>query len=341
MDLLGGWDRSGVAIHDPVKSLKQPATVIASVALFVALGSGAAVAGRLISGRTIVSHSIPASKLTRQAIASLRGARGKTGPQGPAGIQGTQGPKGATGSTGPMGPIGLTGPIGPIGPAGPIGATGPAGPQGPIGDTGPRGPQGATGPEGPQGPKGATGPEGPAGPAGTNSTNALAEASGLVAWTSDPALVTTSVTDTSGTIHGASVWLNKGDIVNWLSELVVTQGSGMTHAGYAIYDSNFNLVAQTADSPSAFQTATADSWVTLPLTSSYTVPSSGLYYLVDLLAGSTMPKIGIVANNAILAGANVLPGGVARGVKDNANLSAFPATLANTGSQLTRCMLAG
>jgi hypothetical protein len=154
-------------------------------------------------------------------------------------------------------------------------------------------------------------------------------------------LLTTSIADTSGTIHGASVWLNKGDIINWLGELVATDGSGMTHAAYGIYDSNFDLVAQTPDSPGAFETAKANSWVTLSLTSPYTVPASGLYYLVDLLAGSTMPKIGIVANNTILAGANVLPGGVARAVKDNGSFSDLPATLVNTGSQLTRCVLAG
>ncbi len=217
-------------------------------------------------------------------MASLRGQQGAPGAQGPAGPQGPKGATGQTGATGPAGPpgpigpmgltglTGLTGPIGPIGPAGPTGATGDTGAQGPQGLTGPQGPQGDTGATGPQGPKGPTGPQGPVGPQGPSAVNALAQSLGLVAWTSDPALVSASITDSSGSIHGAAVWLNKGDTVSWLSELVVSAGSGMTHGGFAIYDNDLDLLAQTADSPSAFQTAAADSWVKLPLTSPYTAP---------------------------------------------------------------------
>ena len=138
------------------------------------------------------------------------------------------------------------------------------------------------------------------------------------------------------------MWLNQGDTINWLAELLVNDGAGMTHGAFAIYDANLNLVAQTSDSPSAFQTAPADSWVKLSLTSPYTAPTSGLYYLVDLLAGSTIPKIGIVVSNAsILTGANVLPTGVPREVGGGTGFSAFPPSLTNKGSGLTRCILAG
>ena len=163
-----------------------------------------------------------------------------------------------------------------------------------------------------------------------------------MAWTSDPALVSSSITDSSGSIHGAAVWLNKGDTVNWLAQLVVADGSGMTHGTYAIYDADLDLVAQTDDSPSAFQTATADSWVKLSIPGGYSAPSSGLYYFVDLLAGSTIPKIGIVTSNAsILTGANLLPSGQPREVGSGTGFSAFPATLTNKGSGLTRCIVAG
>ncbi|HZT84343.1 MAG TPA: hypothetical protein VE984_02840 [Gaiellaceae bacterium] len=163
-----------------------------------------------------------------------------------------------------------------------------------------------------------------------------------MAWTSDPGLVSASVTDSSGSIHGAAVWLNQGDTINWLGELVVADGSGMTHGAFAVYDSELDLVAQTDDNPSAFQNAPTDSWVRLSLTSPYVVPSSGLYYFVDLLAGATMPKIGIVASNAaVLTGANLLPTGAPREVGGGTGFSAFPATLTNKGSGLTRCILAG
>ena len=304
-----------------MKNVKHPATILAALALFIALGSGAAVAGKLVSGRQLVNHSVSEQKLTNAAIKSLRGMQGPPGVQG---LQGNPGPKGATGPAGPTGPTGATGPAG---------ATGPTGPQGP---------QGPTGATGPQGTQGATGPQGPAGPAGPSAANALAQSLGLVAWTSDPALVSASITDSSGSIHGAAVWLNKGDTIDWLAELVVADGSGMTHGAFAIYDSDLELVAKTSDSPSDFQTAAADSWVKLPLTSSYTPPTSGLYYFVDLLAGSTIPKIGIVASSAsILTGANALPSGAPREIGGGTGFSAFPSTLTNKGSGLTRCIVAG
>jgi hypothetical protein len=147
--------------------------------------------------------------------------------------------------------------------------------------------------------------------------------------------------DSSGSIHGGSVWLNKGNKISWLAELIVARGSRMTHGAFAIYDANLHLVARTSDKPSAFQTAPADSWVKLPLTRPYTATASGRYYFVDLLAGATVPRIAIVGRSAaVLPGANVLPTGVPRAVGGGPGLSAFPSTLANKGSGLTRCILA-
>ena len=61
----------------------SPALVISVIALFVALGGGAALASGLISGNQIVNHSIPAKKLTAAAIKTLHG---QTGPAGPGAI---------------------------------------------------------------------------------------------------------------------------------------------------------------------------------------------------------------------------------------------------------------
>jgi len=122
------------------KHLRHPATVIAALALFVALGGGAAWAGGLIPGSRIKNHSIATKKLTKRALISLRGMTGPAGPQGIQGIQGTPGT--------PGGPQGPAGPQGPTGPRGLTGATGPAGPAGPQGATGQRGLTGATGPAG-------------------------------------------------------------------------------------------------------------------------------------------------------------------------------------------------
>ena len=94
-----------------------------------------------------------------------------------------------------------------------------SGERGAAGAAGAHGRYRRHGPPGSTGPDRTAGPQGPAGPEGPSSPNALAAASGLVAWTADPALVSTTRTDSSGTLHGGSVWLNEGDTINWLAEL--------------------------------------------------------------------------------------------------------------------------
>jgi hypothetical protein len=93
------WHRTATTDNRPVKGLRHPATILAAVALFVALGGGA-YATSFISGLRIQNHSIPAKKLTAAAIASLRGQRGPAGQTGPAGPTGPPGPKGDQGPAG-------------------------------------------------------------------------------------------------------------------------------------------------------------------------------------------------------------------------------------------------
>ena len=87
-----------------MKHLKHPATVIAALALFVALGGGAAWASGLISGSKIKNHSIAEKKLTSKAVKALRGHRGPKGATGAAGAPGAPGAPGTTGPPGPPGP---------------------------------------------------------------------------------------------------------------------------------------------------------------------------------------------------------------------------------------------
>lgn len=111
----------------------QPATVISSIALFVAL-SGTATAATLLTGANIKNNSLTgadvksssltgsdiknkslgASDLSASAIKSLKSA----GPAGPAGPAGAPGPQGAPGAGGPTGLTGETGQQGPPGPSG-------------------------------------------------------------------------------------------------------------------------------------------------------------------------------------------------------------------------------
>jgi hypothetical protein len=174
---------------------------------------------------------------------------------------------------------------------------------------------------------------------GADGTNDLAKASGLVAWTGDPALILQGAPDANGSIHGASVWLAAGDVVHSLAEVVTSAGSGMSHGMYAIYDGDLKLVAQTADTPAAFQVT--NQWVELALTSPYTVPTSGRYYFVDLLAATTtMPSIGNLGSLAASSSRNLLPSGMARGVNGGSGLSSFPSTLTLGTTGVSRCIVA-
>lgn len=84
------------------RSLGGPAIVLATVALFVALGQGAVAAGIVPLAR----HAITAGTATNalklggktpvQVKASLRGPQGQQGQQGPKGDPGPQGPSGSS-----------------------------------------------------------------------------------------------------------------------------------------------------------------------------------------------------------------------------------------------------
>lgn len=91
----------------------SPASLLALVALFVALG-GVSYAAATIDGKIIRNNSVPGKKLKNKAItnkkvkpgtlaanrltpaarSSLKGAEGQQGPAGPQGPQGPQGPAG-------------------------------------------------------------------------------------------------------------------------------------------------------------------------------------------------------------------------------------------------------
>jgi hypothetical protein len=280
--------------------------VAAAVVLAGATGAFAAQKYLITSSSQIKSGAISYANLSAAAKTRLAGRRGARGPAGQPGVQGLKGDAGAVGAPGL---------------------------QGPKGDGGATGADGAPGPQGPKGDTGATGP------AGADGAGALAKASGLVAWTDDPALMLDNETDLSGSVHGASVLLAKDQVITSLAELVATAGVAMTHGMFAIYDKNLNLVAQTADTPAAFQVS--DQWVELPLTSTYTVPATGLYYFADLVAATTtMPSIGTIGFSTVTDARNVLPGGVPRNINGGSGLSAFPATLTNNTTSNSRCLIA-
>lgn len=106
------------------RHLPAPGTVLAGVALLVALGGTAFAAGVLPAGSVgtaqLKDNAVVSSKVKQHSLLSSDFKAGQlpSGERGPAGLQGPAGPAGATGATG---------------------ATGAAGPQGPAGDRGPAG----------------------------------------------------------------------------------------------------------------------------------------------------------------------------------------------------------
>jgi len=95
-----------------MRGLKHPATVIALLALFVALGGTTYAATSLprnsVGTKQLKNGAVTKAKINKRTISALQGSRGLQGPQG---IPGAKGPKGDQGPPGPvttMAPSGLT-----------------------------------------------------------------------------------------------------------------------------------------------------------------------------------------------------------------------------------------
>lgn len=137
--------------------------------------------------------------------------------------------------------------------------------------------------------------------------NEFCAALGVVAWTVDPEVATFSATQAN--THLGAVYLSAGQTITALSVPVKTAGAGLTLGILAVYDGNFNMVAQTPNTPSAFQ---ATGWRTVNLSASYTVPTSGLYYLGSGWFGTTLPAVFNIQHDSSLS--QNFPGGKPRGV---------------------------
>jgi hypothetical protein len=105
-------------VSDRVRARLTYANVIATLALFVALGGTATAAGVLITGRNIRDGSISGADIKNRSIkrvdlatALTNGKRisGPVGPPGEPGPRGTAGDRGSAGPAGPRGPQGAQG----------------------------------------------------------------------------------------------------------------------------------------------------------------------------------------------------------------------------------------
>jgi hypothetical protein len=169
-----------------VKKHLSYANVIASLALFLALGGGVSYAAGVLPGGSVTTwqlkdQAVTLSKMAPTTIASLKGNAGAQGAMGPVGIAGANGTDGTDGSNGTngidgqngtdgqngVGVTGATGVPGVPGQNGNDGAPGLDGQPGQNGDSGPTGQDGQDGQPGQDGQRGATGATGAGGSAST------------------------------------------------------------------------------------------------------------------------------------------------------------------------------
>lgn len=140
----------------------SPALVIACLALFASLASGATAAklltGKQIAKKTITGKNVKPKTLTgkhvkdgslaakdfKKGVFSAGGAAGPQGASGPEGARGVDGAPGTDGGAGVPGAPGRDGEDGGVGAAGPRGEKGDQGDAGPVGPAGDNGAAGAT-----------------------------------------------------------------------------------------------------------------------------------------------------------------------------------------------------
>jgi hypothetical protein len=158
-----------------------PSIVIASAALFLALGGSALAARGLIEASDIAPGAVTSKAIRSGAVepralsASTRallegGGQGATGAKGDTGLNGTSGTNGANGPNGANGAEGAKGTNGTDGANGLNGAEGAKGTSGSNGANGANGPNGANGVDGTNGTDGLKGTDGINGTNGTNGT---------------------------------------------------------------------------------------------------------------------------------------------------------------------------
>ena len=158
-----------------MRSLLHPATALAALAVFLALGGTGYAVSRLPDGSVgarqlqdgavgnvqLADRSVGPLKLRAQAVT---GGKVRTDAIGSRAIRNGSIQRWDIGWSAWSALKGAHGPAGPAGAAGPRGAPGAAGPSGPQGEPGPQGERGLQGERGPQGEPGPQGDAGPPGP---------------------------------------------------------------------------------------------------------------------------------------------------------------------------------
>jgi hypothetical protein len=115
-------------------------------------------------------------------------------------------------------------------------------------------------------------------PAQLDASTLRTSPTGALAVTLDRRLITGTVVPalTSGTLRLTAVWLPKGTVVTNLTYLCGTAATTLTNRWFALFDASRVLLRTTADNTATWSAGSA---LTLALSSTYTVPADGLYYV--------------------------------------------------------------
>jgi len=109
---------------------------------------------------------------------------------------------------------------------------------------------------------------------------------------------------TSGVMHSSAIYLEAGDVITDITYRSVAAAASPANAWFALYDTAPTpaLIAQTADQGSAAWASNTTR--TLPLSSPYTVVTTGIHYVSIMVAATTVPTLvgwsGLVGSNGVI-----------------------------------------
>jgi hypothetical protein len=116
----------------------------------------------------------------------------------------------------------------------------------------------------------------------------LQSALGILAWNHNPLVETGTLALTAGTVYAMSVPLLAGQVISRLGFGINVAGAGTvpTHIYIGLCDSTGKMLAQSADLAANAGWTSGTKLTSFPLSASYTVPTTGLYYIVILQVGA-------------------------------------------------------